>query len=70
MQYEGDFDKISESFLGYDVDDEDHYRNILFDLIRKGDIPDYPQFTKEAKLKKDARIKRVSAYVIFKIFLC
>lgn len=68
MQYEGDFNKLSESFLSYNVNDEDQYRNILLDLIQKGELPDYPQFTKEAKSKKDARIKRVSASKFF-IFL-
>lgn len=65
MQYEGDLNKISESFLSYNVNDEDQYRNIILDLIRKGELPDYPQFTREAKSKKDARIKRVSASKFF-----
>ena len=61
--------KISESFLGYDVNDEDHYRDVLTKLIEKKEIPDFPKFSKESKSKRDARVKRVSTLNFFIFFL-
>lgn len=51
--------------MGYDVNEEDHYREILTELIKKKEIADFPKFSKETKSKRNARVKKVSAYLKF-----
>lgn len=65
LQYEGDMNKISECFMSYDVNEEDHYREILTELIKKKEIADFPKFSKETKSKRNARVKKVSTYLKF-----
>nr|XP_042898982.1 dnaJ homolog subfamily C member 9-like [Parasteatoda tepidariorum] len=58
LKYEGDMNKLSQAFIGYDVNDEDRLKNILTNLIHKNEIPLFGKFMKESKRKKEARIKR------------
>ncbi|XP_070379896.1 dnaJ homolog subfamily C member 9-like [Dermacentor albipictus] len=57
-RFEGDFDAISEYLIGFEIEDEDRYRNILNKLIEDGEVKAYPKFTKEAKKSRNARKKR------------
>lgn len=58
VKYEGDMDMISETFIGYNVDDEGRLRKILNDMIKNGEIEDFPNFTKEAPEVKKSRKKK------------
>lgn len=57
-KYEGDFDKISNCLIGYDVDEEERYGKILHDLIEKDEIASFPKFVNESSKKKTHRHKR------------
>ncbi|XP_050404664.2 dnaJ homolog subfamily C member 9 [Patella vulgata] len=52
---EGDMDVIIDSVLCATVDDEQRFRDILADLIKKKEIPKFKAFTNEKKSKKNAR---------------
>jgi len=58
IKYEGDMNSISEYFIGYNIDEEDRFRDILTDLINKDEVPAYPKFVKEPKTKRAGRIKK------------
>uniref|UniRef100_A0A131XB64 Putative molecular chaperone dnaj superfamily n=1 Tax=Hyalomma excavatum TaxID=257692 RepID=A0A131XB64_9ACAR len=57
-RFEGDFDAISEHLIGFEVEDEDRYRDILKKLIENGEVKAYPKFTKENKKSRNARRNR------------
>ncbi|XP_075559493.1 dnaJ homolog subfamily C member 9-like [Dermacentor variabilis] len=54
-RFEGDFNAISECLAGFEIEDEDRYRNILNKLIEDGEVKAYPKFTKETKMSRNAR---------------
>ncbi|KFM73301.1 DnaJ-like protein subfamily C member 9, partial [Stegodyphus mimosarum] len=58
MQFEGDMSKVSECLIGYNIDDEDRYYQILNDLIQKNEIPKFPKFVNETAQKRLTRRKR------------
>ncbi|XP_037286844.2 dnaJ homolog subfamily C member 9 [Rhipicephalus microplus] len=57
-RFKGDFDAISEHLIGYEIEEEDRYRNILNKLIEDGEVKAYPKFTKESKKSRNARKSR------------
>lgn len=57
-RFKGDFDAISEHLIGYKIEEEDRYRNILDKLIEDGEVKAYPKFTKESKKSRNARKNR------------
>ena len=63
LRYEGDMDKISQSFIGYEIHEEENIRNVLKELINKKEIPEFPLFMKENASKRNARIKRVISFI-------
>ncbi|XP_065306650.1 dnaJ homolog subfamily C member 9-like [Dermacentor albipictus] len=54
-RFEGDFNAISECLAGFEIEDEDRYRNILNKLIEDGEVKAYPKFTEETKKSRNAR---------------
>ncbi|XP_054925417.1 dnaJ homolog subfamily C member 9-like [Dermacentor andersoni] len=54
-RFEGDFNAISECLVGFEIEDEDRYRNILNKLIEDGEVKAYPKFTKETKKSRNVR---------------
>ncbi|XP_076309880.1 dnaJ homolog subfamily C member 9 [Tachypleus tridentatus] len=57
-RFEGDMDKISEHAPGYDVDEEERYREIIKTLIKEKQVKAYKNFTSETKKKQKNRKKR------------
>lgn len=57
-RFEGDFDAMSEHLIGYEFEQEEHYRAILNALIEAREVEAYPKFTKETKKSREARRKR------------
>ena len=59
LECDGDMDVIMDSVMCATVDDEDRFRDLLNDLITKKEVPSFKKFTKEKKVKKSQRKKRV-----------
>lgn len=59
-KYEGDMDKITQSLIGYQVEEEERICEILHDLIKSKEIPSYKQFVNESQAKKTKRHKRAA----------
>ncbi|XP_054724390.1 dnaJ homolog subfamily C member 9-like [Uloborus diversus] len=59
IKYEGDFNKISENLIGYEFEEETRYHDILTNMIKSEEIPDFPKFSKETKARKAARERRL-----------
>ncbi|KAH8037238.1 hypothetical protein HPB51_009681 [Rhipicephalus microplus] len=51
-------DVENEHLIGYEIEEEDRYRNILNKLIEDGEVKAYPKFTKESKKSRNARKNR------------
>lgn len=60
---EGDMDIIMDSVISSAAEDEERFTQILRDLVRDGELPEFKAFTKESKQKKKARQKRVGFVV-------
>ena len=52
-------DRILDSVLCTTIEDEPRLAQILKDLIKTNELPDFKNFSKESKAKKTARRKRV-----------
>lgn len=55
---EGDMDTILDTVLCCTHEDEERFAELLRDLIKKEELPDFDNFTKENKKKKSARMKK------------
>ncbi|XP_074653190.1 dnaJ homolog subfamily C member 9-like [Tubulanus polymorphus] len=59
LKYEGDMDKIMQCVLCANViDDEPRLTEILNNLIKSQEIPDFPKFSKETTKKKERRKRK------------
>lgn len=58
VKAEGDMDVISETFIGYRVEEEERYSKILKEMIKTKEIPSFPKFVKETSIKKAARQRK------------
>ncbi|GFT52470.1 dnaJ homolog subfamily C member 9 [Nephila pilipes] len=58
IKAEGDMDVISETFIGYKVDEEERYSKMLKEMIKTKEIPSFPKFLKETSVKKAARHRK------------
>ena len=56
-------DVIMDSVMCSVAEDEERFTQILRDLVRDGDLPEFKTFTKESKRKKVARQRRVGIAV-------
>lgn len=59
MDYEGDMEQILENVICCTHEDEDRFRDIIEECIRKKELPKFDGFTSEPKAKKKARRKKV-----------
>ncbi|EAS34060.3 DnaJ domain-containing protein [Coccidioides immitis RS] len=56
--YEGDLDKVYEEVMLSNVlDDDERFRKIIKKAIRKGEVTDWPAFSKESAKKRSQRVK-------------
>ncbi|KAL8608037.1 hypothetical protein ACOMHN_023853 [Nucella lapillus] len=60
VEAEGDMDIVMDSVLCSTPDDEPRYADLLRDLIKAGDLPEFKAFTCESKKKKATRQKRAT----------
>ena len=60
MDAEGDMGVIIGTVLCSTAADEGRFTQILHDLVKDGELPEFEAFTKESKRKKAARQRRVS----------
>ncbi|KAK7092638.1 hypothetical protein V1264_008354 [Littorina saxatilis] len=58
---EGDMDIIMDSVLCSTPEDEERFTQILQDLTKDKELPEFKAFTKESKKKKSARQRRAAA---------
>ncbi|XP_030629499.1 dnaJ homolog subfamily C member 9 [Chanos chanos] len=58
LQHEGDMDRIMESALCCNVEDEPRIKDILQSAIDAGDLPAYKAFTHESAKKKNNRKRK------------
>ncbi|KAF7639254.1 J domain-containing protein [Meloidogyne graminicola] len=58
IKYKGDMDKIIESVIGADVENEDRIREIIRHLIELGELPSLPKYTNEKPISRVKRMKR------------
>uniref|UniRef100_H3AH94 DnaJ homolog subfamily C member 9 n=1 Tax=Latimeria chalumnae TaxID=7897 RepID=H3AH94_LATCH len=58
VDFEGDMDRILESVLCANYEDEDRIREIIQKAIDSGDLPAYDAFTKETAKKRTARKRK------------
>jgi len=56
-QYDGDMDKISESMIGFD---EERHREMLEEMIKSEDVPEFEAFTNETARNKERRAKKIA----------
>ena len=59
MDSEGDMGIIMDSILCSTAEDEERFTQILHDLVKDGELPEFEAFIKESKRKKTARQRRV-----------
>lgn len=59
QRYKGNMDAIMESVPGAEIEDETRLSEILMEMIKNDEIPEYKIFTQEPQKKKDARKRRV-----------
>jgi DnaJ homolog subfamily C member 9 len=61
-EFEGDMDKIYESVMLSDVQEDDaRFREIIDAAIEAGEVESFPTYTKETAKSKKARLKRGAA---------
>ncbi|GFY35151.1 dnaJ homolog subfamily C member 9 [Trichonephila clavipes] len=58
IKAEGDMNIISETFIGYRVDEEERYSKMLKEMIKTKELPSFPKFVKESSVKKAARHRK------------
>ncbi|GFQ77717.1 dnaJ homolog subfamily C member 9 [Trichonephila clavata] len=58
IEAEGDMNVISETFIGYRVDEEERYSKMLKEMIKTKELPSFPKFVKETSIKKAARHRK------------
>ena len=52
-------DRVLNSVLCSDVDDEDRFREIMAEMVEHNEVPKYKQFFSESKAKQTVRHKKV-----------
>ena len=63
IRYEGDMDEILNNVMCSSVDDDARFREIITDLIKKGEVPEFDNFTKETPQKIQLRKKKVKGLI-------
>lgn len=57
-KYKGDMDKVLQTVIGADANNEDRIREIIVYLIENGDVEPYPKFINEPPSKRIKRQKK------------
>uniref|UniRef100_A0A915NSA2 J domain-containing protein n=1 Tax=Meloidogyne floridensis TaxID=298350 RepID=A0A915NSA2_9BILA len=58
VKYKGDMDKILETVIGADVQNEDRIREIIRHFIELGELPSLPKYKNEKPISRVRRMKR------------
>uniref|UniRef100_A0A915N9F8 J domain-containing protein n=1 Tax=Meloidogyne javanica TaxID=6303 RepID=A0A915N9F8_MELJA len=60
VKYKGDMDKILETVIGADVQNEDRIREIIRHFIELGELPSLPKYKNEKPISRVRRMKRAA----------
>lgn len=58
VKYKGNLDKIFETVIGADVENEDRIREIIYYYIELGEVENYPKFSNEPLNKRAKRLNK------------
>ncbi|CAK5050022.1 unnamed protein product [Meloidogyne enterolobii] len=76
VKYKGDMDKILETVIGADVQNEDRIREIIRHFIELGELPSLPKYKNEKPISRVRRMKRAAyeankgTFRTFEMFPC